>query len=99
MTYDEFRSQLAVLICDLDHGILPAADLAHRASVLVSADASRARHDGMEPRLDPADRARINASSADLRAANPDACAAQRTWLQRELRYAFESITTPESVR
>ena len=98
MTFDDLRKELALLICDLDHGILPAADLAHRASVLVSADASRARHDGLEPRLALADRARIAACARDVFAANPRACAAERTWLKRELRYAFESITTPESV-
>lgn len=100
MTYDELRSQLALLICDLEHGILPAHDLAQRACHIVAVDKYRCFHgNGNDPRLDPETRRRIEACTRDLFAANPSACPGERSWLAGELRLAFQRITTPESVR
>ena len=92
MTYDDLRKDLAVLILDLDLGFEPARDLAQRACLLVAVDGYRSHH-GQEPRLDRPTRRRIEACTRDLFAANPSACAAERTWLKTELHRAFDSVT------
>lgn len=90
MNLTDFRKDLALLILDLDLGIQPAADLAHRASVLLTVERYGIK------RWDAATRRSIEACKDDLYAANPCACAAERTWLKNELHRAFESLSIVE---
>lgn len=90
MTLQDFRKDLALLILDLDMGIEPAEDLAHRASVLL-------RWEGRDiQRWDKQTRRCIAACKDDLWRVKRGSSAPERTWLKQELHRAFESLSIVE---
>lgn len=89
MNLTDFRKDLALLILDLDIGVEPAHDLAHRASVLLTVERYGIK------RWDDTTRRHVEACKDDLYAASHRANAAERTWLKCELQRAFESLSLP----